>query len=402
MPASKYELRNGTGTRFVFPEVSVNDIRNNVSGYNSTVGGGGSRITISDGGSNNYNINYNGGITYNGGNIYNTYNNGGGTDSVTVSTFGLPGSTNTNYINCTPCAPCNPADCSVKLENCKAESRELIEDYNELIEDYNEIVEALEKSCDTRPPGGFWEDRAKIWSTAFSGSCDNYFHFAEASVSATFSQEVTFLGNSIGYGYALIKNTTQIALYSVKRSLESYPYGPALPPRNPSFLPRSLCNGDLNIQVAKDLGNGQFGNLQDGINSTTGTGRYGVFSRAQFDERAPGGFYYNKPSLPSTIQLGWFTYLGNGQYEYEAMEDDPCGNPIAPTHRVTYNAGTGGTISGIDVQNIPTGEVSQTVSAVADAGYTFTGWSDGSTINPRTDVDVQSIITVTANFVLTP
>jgi uncharacterized repeat protein (TIGR02543 family) len=286
-------------------------------------------------------------------------------------------------------------NCTDLLANCS-------EEYNELVEEYNAIVEALEKSCDTRPPGGFWEDRAKIWMLAYTGSCDNYFHFAEAYVSATFSQEVTFLGNSIGYGYALIKNTTQVALYSVKEELQSYPFGPALPPRNPSSLPRSLCNGDLNIQVAKDLGNGQFGNLQDGINSTTGTGRYGVFSRAQFDERAPGGFYYNKPSLPSTIQLGWFTYLGDGQYEYEAMEDDPCGNPIAPTHRVTYNAGTGGTISGIDVQNIPTGEVSQTVSAVADAGYTFTGWSDGSTINPRTDVDVQSTITVTANFVLTP
>lgn len=361
MPASKYELRNGTGTRFVFPEVSVDDIRNNVSGGGSSGGG-----------------------------------------STTTTTNTLPGSTGYVRVPCAPCAPCNPDDCATLLADCQAAGNELLGEYNELVEEYNEIVEDLEEACSSKPPGGFWSDRAKIWSTAFSGSCDQYFHFAEAYVSATFSTEVTFLGNSIGYGYALIKNTEQIALYSVKRLLQTYPFGPALPPRNPASLPRSLCNGDLNIRVAKDLGNGQFGSFQDGINSTTGTGRYGVFSIAQFDERAPGGSYYNKPSLPSTIQLGWFTYLGNGQYDYEALEGDPCGDPIAPTHRVTYNAGNNGTISGINVQDIPTGEVTQAVTAVADAGYTFTGWDDGSTINPRTDVDVQSRITVTANFVLTP
>ena len=68
MPASKYELRNGTGTRFVFPEVSVDDIRNNVSG------GGGS---------------------------------GGGSTTTTTNT--LPGSTGYVRVPCAPCAPCNPS-----------------------------------------------------------------------------------------------------------------------------------------------------------------------------------------------------------------------------------------------------------------------------------------------------
>ena len=45
MPASKYELRNGTGTRFVFPEVSVDDVRNNVSGGSGGDGGGGGSTT---------------------------------------------------------------------------------------------------------------------------------------------------------------------------------------------------------------------------------------------------------------------------------------------------------------------------------------------------------------------
>jgi hypothetical protein len=45
MPATKYELRNGTGTRFMFPEVNVDDIRNNaVIGGNS--GGSFSTTTV--------------------------------------------------------------------------------------------------------------------------------------------------------------------------------------------------------------------------------------------------------------------------------------------------------------------------------------------------------------------
>ena len=102
MPASKYELRNGTGTRFVFPEVSVDDIRNNVSG------GGGS---------------------------------GGGSTTTTTNT--LPGSTGYVRVPCAPCAPCNPDDCATLLADCQAAGNELLEEYNKLVKEYNESVDCL-------------------------------------------------------------------------------------------------------------------------------------------------------------------------------------------------------------------------------------------------------------------
>ena len=38
------------------------------------------------------------------------------------------------------------------------------------------------------------------------------------------------------------------------------------------------------------------------------------------------------------------------------------------------------------------------VTAQANSGYKFTGWSDGSTQNPRKDTNVTANISVTANF----
>jgi hypothetical protein len=40
------------------------------------------------------------------------------------------------------------------------------------------------------------------------------------------------------------------------------------------------------------------------------------------------------------------------------------------------------------------------VAAVPNPGYAFTNWSDGLTVNPRTDANVTSNLTVTANFVM--
>ena len=40
------------------------------------------------------------------------------------------------------------------------------------------------------------------------------------------------------------------------------------------------------------------------------------------------------------------------------------------------------------------------MTAVPDTGYHFVNWSDSSTDNPRTDMNVQGDITVTANFAI--
>ena len=40
------------------------------------------------------------------------------------------------------------------------------------------------------------------------------------------------------------------------------------------------------------------------------------------------------------------------------------------------------------------------MTAVPDTGYHFVNWSDASTANPRTDINVTANVTVTANFAI--
>ena len=62
------------------------------------------------------------------------------------------------------------------------------------------------------------------------------------------------------------------------------------------------------------------------------------------------------------------------------------------TYTLTYTAGEGGTLSSGDLSaqneielNVAYSDAGGLVTAVPDAGYTFAGWSDGKTQNPRTD-----------------
>ena len=68
------------------------------------------------------------------------------------------------------------------------------------------------------------------------------------------------------------------------------------------------------------------------------------------------------------------------------------------TYTLTYTAGVNGAISGISVQTVDYGSGGSVVSAIPDATYHFVNWSDGSTVNPRTDTNVKKDINVTAIF----
>ncbi|MGM0452696.1 MAG: InlB B-repeat-containing protein, partial [Thermodesulfobacteriota bacterium] len=68
-------------------------------------------------------------------------------------------------------------------------------------------------------------------------------------------------------------------------------------------------------------------------------------------------------------------------------------------YSLTYSALSGGSIAGDTRQSVAHGESGTAVTAVADEGYRFMRWSDGSTQNPRTDIDLTGPVTVTANFV---
>jgi hypothetical protein len=70
------------------------------------------------------------------------------------------------------------------------------------------------------------------------------------------------------------------------------------------------------------------------------------------------------------------------------------------SYTVTYNAGTNGTIQGTRVQTVTHGGSTSAVTAVPSSGYYFGGWSDGKSVNPRTDSNVTGNITVTASFSL--
>lgn len=65
---------------------------------------------------------------------------------------------------------------------------------------------------------------------------------------------------------------------------------------------------------------------------------------------------------------------------------------------ITYSATVGGKIDGITRQRIASGGNATTVTAVADAGYTFSGWSDNNSSPARTDRNIRSNLNVTASF----
>ncbi len=69
-------------------------------------------------------------------------------------------------------------------------------------------------------------------------------------------------------------------------------------------------------------------------------------------------------------------------------------------HIVTYNSGGNGSISGTTTQYIADLGSGTQVTAVPSANYSFLNWSDGSSVNPRTETNVTSSKTITANFTI--
>lgn len=67
-------------------------------------------------------------------------------------------------------------------------------------------------------------------------------------------------------------------------------------------------------------------------------------------------------------------------------------------YSVKYLSETGGKIEGEATQTVESGKDAAPVTAVADDGYNFKGWSDGKTEATRTDLNVTGDIEVTAKF----
>lgn len=67
---------------------------------------------------------------------------------------------------------------------------------------------------------------------------------------------------------------------------------------------------------------------------------------------------------------------------------------------LNYSAGANGSISGTASQSVNYGGGGTAVTAVASPNYHFVQWSDGSIVNPRTDIIVTAGISVSASFAI--
>ncbi|MBS6212398.1 MAG: Ig-like domain-containing protein, partial [Proteus hauseri] len=90
----------------------------------------------------------------------------------------------------------------------------------------------------------------------------------------------------------------------------------------------------------------------------------------------------------------------NRAMEAKEVADKYGEKPAAEKFTITYKAGEHGKIKGTATQILEKGTVGTKVEAVADSGYEFSKWSDGSTQAARTDL-AEKDVTYTAYFVKT-
>jgi len=122
------------------------------------------------------------------------------------------------------------------------------------------------------------------------------------------------------------------------------------------------------------------------------TGINGV--RGAFDNVAWGG----------TVTLGGVNYTLTNTYigGLDGIANDVALIPalIPDTFTLTYTAGANGSIIGTTPQTVNYGTDGTAVTAQPALGYHFVKWSDDSTQNPRTDLNVTANITVQASFAI--
>jgi hypothetical protein len=137
------------------------------------------------------------------------------------------------------------------------------------------------------------------------------------------------------------------------------------------------------------------GNGSVTLNPTGGT--YAVGTTVTLTPAPNANYHFvswTGPNVGDIINTGGvYTIVMNGNKSVTA-------NFAINTYTLTYAAGAGGSLTGDTSQTIDYGEDGTAVTAVPDAGYHFVNWSDTSTDNPRTDTNVTTNISVTANFAI--
>jgi hypothetical protein len=90
------------------------------------------------------------------------------------------------------------------------------------------------------------------------------------------------------------------------------------------------------------------------------------------------------------------------EYTFSAIsQDHTIHASFTPAiYTFTYLSEPTGTIEGEAVQTVPHGGAGTPVTAVPFPSYHFVDWSDGSTMNPRLDVNITDNLTVTAQYAI--
>lgn len=116
---------------------------------------------------------------------------------------------------------------------------------------------------------------------------------------------------------------------------------------------------------------------------------------ASNDDLTDVNFGFTRSLLPGRyyIQVRHFRSIDVGSYQlFVGFKNPSTVNLVYKVDRML------GALSGITTQTIKPGGNGRAVTAVAKAGYVFTGWSDGVLTATRTDLRVLSDLTVTALF----
>ncbi len=139
----------------------------------------------------------------------------------------------------------------------------------------------------------------------------------------------------------------------------------------------------------KDAGTGFMGIYTNGVLLTSGSGK--TRSMSGIDSFKVGGNNYR-----GTIDE---LRIYNRALNSTEIADLYAAEVAGSLYTLSYGASENGTLAGPPLQTVGAGLDGSAVTAVADANYAFVDWSDGSTDNPRTDLNVAGSISVYAVFV---
>jgi len=135
-------------------------------------------------------------------------------------------------------------------------------------------------------------------------------------------------------------------------------------------------------------------------------GEHGSLAGATPQQVATGGSTTPVQAVPD---LGYhFVHWVSGGAEFSLANPVTVTNVTADrtltaefeinVYEVTYGADAHGSIGGTPIQAVPYGGSTTAVTALADPGYHFQRWGDGSTQNPRTDTHVTAALALIAEF----